>query len=188
LVQRNSGNVRSARVLGTDGSDVAYTAKFEQWIPLPLERVFEFFGNPENLPKIMPPWMKVRVDDARFVMPTDALAGGKFAGSGSVVTVSFRPVPFLPFRIRSQANIVGFAMNHFFEDSHSDMLFKSWHHRHEFVGVLRSGTNGTIVRDVITYELALGSLSAIANALFVSHQMRSTFSFRQRAVERLLLQ
>lgn len=167
---------------------MAYVAKFEQWIPLPLERVFEFFGNPENLPRIMPPWIKVRVDDAKFVQPPDARVGGKFAGTGSVVTVSFRPVPFLPFRIRSQANIVGFAMDHFFEDAHSDMLFKSWHHRHEFISERRAGFAGTIVRDVVTYELALGPLSAIVNAFFVARQMRATFEFRQHVVERLLLQ
>ena len=166
---------------------MAYTAKFEQWIPLPLERVFEFFGNPENLSRIMPPWMQVRVDEIKFVAPLDAPASGKFAGAGSLVTVSFRPLPFLPFRICSKADIVGFAMNRFFEDAHSDMLFKSWHHRHEFDAEERAGSAGTIIRDVVTYEVAFGPLVAVANALFVAGQMRRTFEFRQRVVERLLL-
>jgi ligand-binding SRPBCC domain-containing protein len=165
---------------------VAYTAKFEQWIPVPLEQVFEFFGNPENLPRIMPPWMQVRVDETRFVAPPDAPSSGKFAGAGSVVTISFRPLPFLPFRLRSEAHIVGFAMNRFFEDAHSDMLFKSWHHRHEFVAEERTGSAGTIIRDVVTYEMAFGRLAPIVNALFVASQMRRTFEFRQRVVERLL--
>lgn len=166
---------------------MAYTAKFEQWIPLPLERVFEFFGNPENLPRIMPPWMQVRVDEIKSVAPLDAPASGKFAGAGSIVAVSFRPIPFLPFRIRSEARIVGFAMNHFFEDAHRDMLFKSWHHRHEFAAEERAGSAGTIIRDAITYELAFGPLALLVNALFVAGQMRRTFEFRQRVVERLLL-
>jgi hypothetical protein len=46
----------------------------------------------------------------------------KFAGSGSVVTVSFRPVSLLPFRVGSEAKIAGFAMNHFFEDAHSGAI------------------------------------------------------------------
>jgi len=86
-----------------------YTATFEQWIPLSVERVFEFFGNPENLPRIMPPWMRVQVDDATLVIPPNAARDQRFAGEGSVVTVPFRPIPFLPFRVRSEAKIIRFG-------------------------------------------------------------------------------
>jgi hypothetical protein len=37
-----------------------------------LEQVFEFFGNPENLPRIMPGWMQMHVDDATIVAAPDA--------------------------------------------------------------------------------------------------------------------
>jgi ligand-binding SRPBCC domain-containing protein len=163
-----------------------YKARFEQWIPLPLERVFEFFGNPENLPRIMPPWMEVRVDRATLISPSGAPLNKKVAGEGSVVAISFRPIPLLPFRVRSEALIVGFGMNHFFEDSHSDLLFKSWHHRHEFVAEDRRGISGTSARDIITYELTFGPLSSVVNPLFVAPQIRRTFEHRQQVVEGLL--
>lgn len=163
-----------------------YTASFEQWIRLPLEQVFEFFGNPENLPRIMPPWMRVQVDEAVLMAPSDGPHDKKFAGEGSVVTVSFRPIPFLPFRVRSKAKIVSFGMNHFFEDAHSDPLFKRWHHRHEFVAEGRGGVPGTLARDIVTYELTFGPVSSLVNPLFVAPQMRRTFEYRQRVVESLL--
>jgi ligand-binding SRPBCC domain-containing protein len=165
---------------------VAYSAQFEQWIPRPLPQVFEFFGNPENLFRIMPRWMQLRLEDAMLFHPSDAPRDQRWADTGSELTISFRPVPLLPFRVRAEAKIVGFAMNHFFEDAHSDLLFKSWHHRHEFVAEDRGGVSGTMIRDVITYELAFGPLSGPINALVVSPQMRSTFEHRQRMVERLL--
>lgn len=87
---------------------------------------------------------------------------------GSVLTISFRPIPFLPFRVRSEAQIVAFAMNQFFEDAHSDRLFKSWHHRHEFAAEDRAGVSGTLVRDIVTYELGFGPLSSPVNTLSVS--------------------
>lgn len=163
-----------------------YVATFEQWIPRPLERVFEFFGNPENLPRIMPPWMQVRVDNTNIVAPPEAPGNQKFAGAGSVVAVSFRPVPFLPLRAQSDARIVAFELNHLFEDAHSDALFKSWHHRNEFVSESREGVAGTLARDVITYELRFGLLSGLMNAIVVAGQMRRTFEYRQRMVERRL--
>ena len=163
-----------------------HTAIFEQWVPLPLERVFEFFGNPENLPRIMPPWMRVRVDHVVLIAPPEAPRDQKFAGEGSVVGVSFRPFPFLPLRVPSEAKIVGFGMNRFFEDAHSDALFKSWHHRHEFAAEERDGVAGTMARDVINYELRFGPISELINLLFVAPQMRRTFEHRQKVVEQLL--
>jgi ligand-binding SRPBCC domain-containing protein len=163
-----------------------HRAIFEQWLPLPMERVFEFFGNPENLPRIMPRWMRVVVDDAVLFAPPDAPHDKRFAGEGSLITVTFRPIPLLPLRVRSRAKIVGFEMNRSFEDAHSDALFKNWHHRHEFAAEQRGGMAGTLARDIITYELRFGPLSVLVNPVVVAPQMRRTFEYRQRVVERLL--
>ena len=34
--------------------------------------------------------------------------------------------------------------------------FHHWHHRHEFIPEARIGVEGTLVRDVIDYEVGLG--------------------------------
>ncbi len=34
---------------------MTHLVQFEQWVPVPIERVFLFFANPDNLPRIMPP-------------------------------------------------------------------------------------------------------------------------------------
>jgi len=46
--------------------------QFEVWVPFPLERVFRFFANPENLPRIMPPASGTRIEALRLVR---AIAG-----------------------------------------------------------------------------------------------------------------
>ena len=165
---------------------MAYKAKFEQWIPIPLERAFRFFGNPANLARIMPPWMAVRVEDVWLVPPPDQAHNEQFAGEGSVLRISFRAIPLSPLRIRSVAHIARFALDQSFEDAHSDRLFKIWHHRHEFASERRRGRSGTVVRDVISYELRFGPFSSVINQLFIKPQMRRTFEYRQRVAERLL--
>lgn len=35
-----------------------------QWVPFPVELVFAFFANPSNLPHLMPPRLKTRIEDA----------------------------------------------------------------------------------------------------------------------------
>jgi hypothetical protein len=48
------------------------------------------------------------------------------------------------------------------------------------------GTDGTLVRDVIEYEIGFGPLGALAEELFVARQMRNTFAKRQQILPKLL--
>ena len=100
---------------------------------------------------------------------------------------SYRALPFLPMRIRSEAQIVGFGLNEFFADIQTKGPFRSWHHRHEFVAENRGGIAGTRIRNRMEYEIGFEPLGRIINALFVAPQMRHTFAYRQRAVERLIV-
>ena len=162
-----------------------YRAQFEQWIPAPLERVFEFFTNPKNLPRIMPAWMGVRIEEAMIVPPPNSPAND-FAGAGSRFVASYRALPFLPFRIRSEAHIVGFAVNEFFEDIQGQGPFRSWHHRHEFASETRNGLAGTRLLDQVEYEIGFEPLGRVLN-LFIAPQMRRTFAHRQKAVAQFLV-
>ena len=162
-----------------------YRAEFEQWIPVPLDDVFRFFAVPRNLPRIMPAWMEVMIEEAAIVPPPNS-SSRDFAGPGSTLAASYRTLPFAPFRIRSQARIVGFAMNDFFEDVQDHGPFLSWRHRHEFALETRNGISGTRLRDRIEYEIGFEPLGWILNMLFIAPQMRGTFAYRGRAVERVL--
>jgi len=64
--------------------------------------------------------------------------------------------------------------------------FKSFHHRHELTGETRNQIKGTLVRDVIEYEVGFGWLGELARKLFVSRQLQRTFAYRQKALEKLL--
>jgi hypothetical protein len=77
--------------------------EFEQWVPFPVERVFLFFANPENLPRIMPPSTGARNLKVLLARPVSFPAEGNFtqpiAGEGSQIVTSFRALPFLPIRL-----------------------------------------------------------------------------------------
>jgi ligand-binding SRPBCC domain-containing protein len=160
-----------------------YNLRFEQWVPLPLERVFVFFADPNNLPRLTPPELQLRIENLAIV-PAD---GGhpKFAGAGSNVVVSFR-VPLLGFRMRHVAHITGFEMNHSFRDQHNRAPLMDWDHRHEFEASTREKLNGTIVRDDLHYALGPGFLGAIANTLVVRRELEGMFRFRQRSLDALV--
>jgi ligand-binding SRPBCC domain-containing protein len=165
--------------------------EFEQWVPVAVERVFAVFSNPENLPRVMPPASATKVIAINRVPPpppAPGTANDQAAGVGTTIVTSFRVFPPLPFRARWIARITEFEWNHFFADVQEKGPFKDWHHRHDFLAQARDGVSGTLVRDVIDYEVGFGFPGAIANSLFVRRQMEGTFAGRRQRLPQLLAQ
>jgi ligand-binding SRPBCC domain-containing protein len=167
---------------------MVHRAQFEQWVGAPLGDLVRFFGDPNNLPRLMPRWMRVKLETAHITPPsaTSDSPNPFFAGPGSVLTASYRPIPFLPFRICSEARITGFAWQAYFEDEQGKGPFKYWHHRHDFQREVRNGVEGTLVRDTIEYDPGLGALGSIASRLFIAPQLRRTFEFRQKTLQEIV--
>jgi ligand-binding SRPBCC domain-containing protein len=170
----------------------------EHWVNADLKRVFAFFSDPHNLPRLMPKEMDVRLEELRLVPPppeaprvvvesgaiseTVVESGGnqtKIAGRGSQIVISFRLLPFLPFRGRWVAEILDYEpLSHFIDEQRSGPM-RSWRHRHSFRPESRSSVEGTVVRDEVDYQLPFGILGRIADSLIVERVMRRTFAARQ---------
>ena len=165
----------------------------EAWIPVPISKVFAFFSDPQNLPRLMPPQLHAKIEDMNLVVPHASgvvQSGGDLAqtaGPGSLITVSFRPVPFLSFRSLWVARIEEFEPGSHFRDTQQKGPMKSWSHTHQFISELRSGVEGTLVRDIVDFQLPFGILGRVADLLFVRALMKATFRARQKALAKLLV-
>lgn len=179
--------------LGLDGrpAGMTYGIQFEQWVPIAIEKVFLFFTNPNNLPRIMPPDSGTELVALRLAHPPDSTPPvpnlDSLAGVGSEIVTSFRPISFLPFRAQWIALITEFEWNHHFADIQKQGPFKRFQHRHEFCSEARDGASGTTIRDVIEYDPGFGPLGQLAQKLFIAHSLKQTFEYRQRMLEKLLL-
>jgi ligand-binding SRPBCC domain-containing protein len=162
----------------------------EQWVPFPLPHVFAFFANPENLPRLMPPWQQARIEEAVFAAPPPHPAGpiypGVVAGPGTRMTLSFRPFPYSPVRVPWDAEISEFVWNDYFCDIQHRGPFAYWRHCHRLSLQTREGIPGTLLRDEVEYELPLGPLGDIAAKLFAPLQFRYLFNFRHKRTAELL--
>ena len=169
-----------------------HRVEFEQWLPVDVEKVFLFFANPNNLPRIMPPATGTRLAALRLVPPVASIEGvrdsnlGSLAGVGSEIVTSFRLFPFLPFRAQWIALITEFEWNHHFADIQKKGPFKQFQHRHEFSAKTQNNVEGTIVRDVIDYDPGFGLLGQLANKFFIAPSLQQTFEYRQKTLEKLL--
>lgn len=167
--------------------------QFEQWVPESIEKVFVFFANPNNLPRIMPPDTGIELVALKLVpppiLPARLPAGANrelLAGVGSEIVTSFRLFPFLPFRNQWIAVITEFEWNHRFADVQKKGPFERFQHWHEFSVEIRSGARGTTVRDVIQYEAGFGVLGDLVQKLFIGPSLKRTFEYRQKMLEKLL--
>jgi ligand-binding SRPBCC domain-containing protein len=105
---------------------------------------------------------------------------------GTVIEVSVKLLPPLPVRTLWVARIVEFERLRHFADVQDRGPFRRWEHRHEFEAREDGGREGTVVRDVLEYEVGLGVLGEVAERVFVGRQMARTFEHRQRTLEALL--
>lgn len=157
----------------------------EQWLAFPRKRVFSFFADPANLPRLMPHWQHARVERANYV-PPPLPSTGFAAGKGSLISISFRPIPLFPFRLEWDAYIAEFRWNDFFCDEQRRGPFKYFRHCHRTREEIREGIAGTVVTDAVEYELPFGLLGELANALAMKRQIQGLFAYRQRILPGLL--
>lgn len=159
-----------------------YSFRSEQWLPYPVETVFAFFADPENLPALVPPALCARLERTALVPPTrvnGASYPSSVAGAGSQIVLSLRALPLVPVRVRLHAEIIGFEANRSFCDCQIRGPFAFWQHNHRFRALDR---NVTILTDEIEYDLPLGLLGRLAHALFVRRQIEAAFTFRRERI------
>ena len=159
----------------------------EQWVPAPVERVFAFFADPHNLPRIMPPAMgtklvKLNLVPPRFAAGQAPLGTLRMAGAGTEMTVAFRVIPYLPVHERWLVRITEFSLNEYFHDMQKQGPFHCWEHTHTFEPMMRDGIMGTLLRDEVEYDVGFGMVGRGLETAIFQNIFRATFNYRRRAV------
>ena len=127
-----------------------------QFLPLPRERVFDFFSDAFRLEELTPPWLKFSV---RTPPPIHLAAG---------TTIDYRlRVHGIP--LGWQSLISAWEPPHRFVDEQTRGPYRRWHHEHVFEAV----EGGTLCRDVVDYAVLGGALVARAR-----RAARSAHDFR----------
>jgi ligand-binding SRPBCC domain-containing protein len=173
-------------------TSMRHTFHAEQWLPYPVDLVFVFFANPENLPRLMPSWQKTCIEEVSLAPPPPIASqpSSLVAGAGTKLKISFRPFAYAPIRISWNAEISEFVWNDHFCDRQLRGPFASWHHCHHVrpqTCTDDSGApiSGTQLHDKVEYELPLGKLGDIAD-IMINWQLQKTFAYRHTRILQLL--
>lgn len=137
-------------------------------IDAPIERVFHFHDDTQNLLKITPPNIKVSIETMGS------------PGLGYEVTLKIRQ--FIFFVMRWHVRITAYQPPSLMVDVQVRGPFKSWKQTRQ----LRSVNGKTELTDIVEYEAPFGVIGRIANALVIRRQVEQMFAFRQNATKRIL--
>ena len=149
---------------------MVHSIRRQQFVPVPLARVWDYFSNAGNLAAITPDYMRFRVtsgDLPDVVYP------------GQVITYTVRPLLGIPLFWMTEITAV--SPGHSFVDEQRRGPYKMWHHQHLFF----EQDGGTLMQDIVHYELPFWILGEAAHALFVRRQLEGIFEFRRKKVEEL---
>jgi ligand-binding SRPBCC domain-containing protein len=168
-----------------------YSYHTEQWLPHPLENVFEFFADPENLPLLLPDWQQAHIDEQIILPPPPrpgpaAARDTQAAGTGSRITLSFLPFPYAPYRMHWVAEISDFVWNQHFCDRQISGPFAYWNHCHYISRTVRGGIPGTLIADDLEYEIPHGLIGKLAHHLLLRRQIERIFVTRHIQLAALL--
>jgi ligand-binding SRPBCC domain-containing protein len=146
----------------------AYRLERTQFLPQPRARVFAFFAEAGNLEQITPPFLHFRI----LTPPPLRIQAGTL--------IDYRLRLFgIPVSWRTRIEVFEPPVR--FTDLQLAGPYRRWHHLHEFSAV----SGGTLMRDIVDYELPLGPLGAIARALFVGRTLERIFDYRGESVTKI---
>ncbi len=140
----------------------------EQWVPQPIDQVFDFFSNPKNLEILTPDFLHFKVLNVSHSM----------AQEGTIMDYQLKlhGVP-----IRWQSRISGWVPGKRFTDQQTRGPYALWHHIHEFY----ESSGGTIIRDNVTYKLPGWVPGDILAHAYVKKDLEKIFIYRRQQIEKL---
>ncbi len=139
------------------------------WVAAPLDKVWAFFSNPDNLKEITP-------DDMGFEtvneMPESMYAG---------MMIHHKVRPFAGIALSWITEITHVVKGAYFVDEQRFGPFSMWHHEHHFA----EENGGTRITDIISYRVPLGPVGLLFEPLLVAPKVRNTFAYRTKKVQEI---
>jgi ligand-binding SRPBCC domain-containing protein len=145
--------------------------EWQQFIPRPLDEVWQFFSRPENLNEVTP-------GDMSFEILSPIAGIPMYEG----MIIQYKISPFWGIKMDWVTEITHIRESEYFIDEQRFGPYALWHHQHHF----QEQDGGVMMTDLLHYKVPYWIVGDIADALFVDRQIETIFSFRKKAIEQAL--
>ncbi|MGE3535964.1 MAG: CDP-paratose 2-epimerase [Candidatus Tectimicrobiota bacterium] len=137
-----------------------------QLLPRPIDEVFAFFAEPQNLEAITPPFLRFRILTAAPIHLTP----------GSLIEYRLQ-LFHMPFHWRTRIEL--YHPPCCFTDVQLAGPYRYWHHLHVFCTV----PGGTLALDRVDYALPWGLLGQAVHTLSVRRLLERIFDYRRQQLQ-----
>jgi ligand-binding SRPBCC domain-containing protein len=141
----------------------------KQKVDRPLDEVFEFFSNAENLERLTPSFLNFEILSP---LPIQMRVGARIAYKLKLWGVTLRWLTLIEAWDPPQS----------FVDTQIRGPYQRWHHLHQFES---TADGGTLMTDKVELQVPLGPLGVIAYYAFVRRSLDEIFRYRAAVLERL---
>lgn len=152
-----------------------YVLEREQFIPRGLDDVFRFFEDPNNLPRITPPWLDFKILAVNTNL--NATSTG-IINEGTTIDYTLR---WFGIKYRWRTLIASWEPGVKFIDTQVRGPYILWHHTHNFEAI----NGGVRMIDRVRYRLPFGPFGMLGHALLVQRQLNTIFDYRFKNVSEI---
>ncbi len=143
----------------------------EQWVPQPIDRVFERYSDPKNLEILTPGFLHFKIVKVSHPKVQE----------GTIMDYRLK-LHGVPFRWQSQ--ITDWVPGKRFSDLQTRGPYAFWHHTHEFY----EDRGGTVIRDNVAYKLPGWVPGDVLAHAYVKKDLEKIFMFRRQQTEKIFAQ
>jgi ligand-binding SRPBCC domain-containing protein len=136
-----------------------------------MDEAWDFISSPKNLLLITPQRMNLEI--CNKPIPEQMYLG---------LQIRYKIAPFLGIKLNWVTEIIEIESGSYFIDKQQVGVFRTWQHEHK----ISQTEDGILVEDTIAYSIPLGLLGILLDKFFVAKQLKATFEFRNRVMDRVL--
>jgi ligand-binding SRPBCC domain-containing protein len=139
----------------------------KQFLPITLERAWDFFSSPKNLGVITPSHMNFKIIE---------ISGDRIY-TGQIIRYKVQVLPL--WKVNWITEITDVNEPYSFADEQRKGPYAIWKHVHNFKEV----KSGVEMNDDLTYAIPYGIIGRLANAVFVEREVNGIFDYRHKVLE-----
>lgn len=142
----------------------------EQFLPIGINKAWDFFSSAKNLAIITPP-------ELDFNILTNL--EGREIYEGMLIEYNVKPLFHIP--MHWQTEICKVNKPEMFTDRQLKGPYKKWEHTHTFI----EKENGVLMKDHVKYELPFGIIGRIGHSILVRKKIENIFNYRRKVLKKI---
>ena len=95
--------------------------------------------------------------------------------------ITYKIAPLLGLKMNWMTEITHVKAGEYFVDEQRFGPYALWHHQHHFKTI----DGGVLMNDILNYAIPYSVIGRLANAIFVSKQIKKIFEYRRKAIVEL---